>query len=306
MGSYLDVLRDRAREHRAQAARRAAGERVDTFLPTGFRDWDRNGGIKLGCLSIVAGDTGEGKSHVKRALTGAVARAGYPVLVLDFEDPARDTADREFADATGIPAHVLGAGEYPESDLDRLDAAVAEAEEWAGRIDYHPELLRVRDAVDLVRGSNARLVVLDYVQAMNADEGKSMERTLADLAWDLSEWSKANDAAVVALSQVKSDVAERGQAWFSRYQGEGWQKAIRGYRPGPGKSDLAWCGALGERCKDLSYIHRPGRWARALGWRDVKDDTMEIIKAKVSFGREGTIRLGFDGEHSRLFDLPGR
>jgi replicative DNA helicase len=226
------------------------------------------------------------------------------VLVLDFEDPARDTADREFADATGIPAHALGAGDYDPSALERIDAAVRDAEDWAGRVDYHPELLCPSDALSLIHSSGAKLVILDYAQAMNADHGKTMERTLADFAWDLSSWSKANDAAAVVLSQVKSDVAERGQSWFARYSGEGWQKAVRGTRPGPGKADLAWCGALGERAKDLSYLWRPGRWARAFGYRDVKDDTLEIIKAKVSFGREGTIRLRFDGEHSRLSDFP--
>lgn len=138
---------------------------------------------------------------------------------------------------------------------------------------------------------------------MNADEGKTLERTLADLAWGLSSWAKKHDAAVVVLSQVKSDVGERGQSWYARYQGEGWQKAVLGTRPGPSKADLAWCGALGERAKDLSYIWRPGRWARAFGYKEVKDDRLHIIKAKVSFGREGTIVLGFNGELSKLYDL---
>lgn len=306
-GTYYDVLDRRRREHREMREAVKRGERVRAFIPTGFKEWDRNGGTRLGSLTVIAGDTGEGKSQVKRRLMRAAAEAGYRALVLDFEDDEGDTADREFADATGVAAHDIGALKYDDDELERMDTAVEEAASWALLIDYRPELMRAEDITEALGDHD--IVFIDYLQAIPAAAGKTLERTLADLAWDLNVWAKGDPErgipkrAVVAFSQIKSDVEERGQAWYARNSSLGYPQAFRGFIPGPGKGDLSWCGAIGERARDLTYLHRPGRRPRLMGIPGVKDDRLLIIKAKVNFGREGRMELGWDGERARIHDL---
>ena len=100
---------------------------------------------------------------------------------------------------------------------------------------------------------------------------------------------------MVMFSQTRGKIEERGHSRFSR------DGTINGFRPGPGKEDLAWATAMGERAKVLMYLFRPGRWARACGLNE-KDDKLELIFAKVNFGVEGTIVTQWDGAKSVISD----
>lgn len=274
----------------------AAGGEVLTQLDTGLRDLDANGGLDLGVLTLIAGETGEGKSVVKLHLARAVASLGHKVISLDFEDPAHKTAQRDLARATGIPAFRLSRLQFPESDNARILAAAAETESWGSRLLHYSGLLTARQVrAVLAAHPDARLVLVDYMQALPGREG--LEREIADLAWDLNEDAQKNKRAVVMFSQVTRKVQERGAAIFAR------TGKIDGYRPGPGKDDIAWATAAGERAKAFWFIYRPGRWAQKMGLAEPRDDRMEIIVAKANWALEGTVEVGWDGARASLFDL---
>jgi replicative DNA helicase len=300
MPSWDKVMANRLAQLKDLHSRRAAGERILLSIPVGLRDLDRNGGIETEILTTIAGPTGEGKSVVKSHLARAAAQSELEVLVLDFEDPAKKTADREYAGLIGLNASKIGRLDLDEDDLKGMEAGLKEVTPWAKRIHHEAGLMtaaQVREALGDHPGVS--LVLVDYFQAVPDEGNTPRERLLADLAWDFNMDAQERKRAVAVFSQTVAEIEGRGQARFAR------DGTIEGFRPGPGKSDLAWARAIGERSKALWYLFRPGRWARAMRIKDAKDDRMEIIVAKANFGTEGTVTVGWNGGESRLYDLKG-
>ncbi len=273
----------------------ASGGTVMTQLDTGLRDLDANGGLDIGVLTLVAAETGEGKSVFKLHLAREAARRGLKVISLDFEDPANKTAQRDIAASTGIPTFRLSRLQFSEDDNERILAAAAETEQWGDKLLHYAGLLTAQQVREVLRcHPDAKLVLVDYMQALPGREG--LEREIADLAWDLNEDAQENKRAVVLFSQVNRKVQERGTSVFAR------TGTIDGFRPGPGKDDIAWATAAAERAKAFMFLFRPGRWGMKMGL-PVRDDTMEIIVAKANWGLEGPVTVGWDGGQARLYDL---
>lgn len=284
----------RLAEHREAAAARARGDKPKNFISTGIRSWDRNGGLETGFLTLIGAPTGEGKSALMLHLLKTAARSGVKCLALSFEDPPGKTADRVFSQSTGESGHVLGRMDYDSSLLVRMQTALDECAEWAENIDFQAGLVTAEQAMQVVKASDAMLIIVDYAQAFPDDEG-TRERMLAKLSWDLSELAQRRSAAVILFSQIKREVEERGKSIYDK------TGKIDGYRPGPGTGDIGWSAAMGQRAKVVIYLFRPGRWARAHGM-DAKDNKMELIFAKVSFGVEGCLTVDWNGPTASISD----
>lgn len=293
--TFAAIVSEEAHRLVDDKARADRGEDVLLQIPTGLRDLDENGGLELEVVTCIAGPTGEGKSALKLQLARAAASADHEVVSLDFEDPASKTAQRELAGETGIPAFRLGRLGFGAEDSPRILAAAAGVEAWGSRVRTHAGLLnadQVRESLDMF--PDAKLILVDYAQALPG-RGGSLEREIADLAWDLSEDAQRRRRSVVIFSQTIPQIEERGSRRFER------DGSIEGYRPGPGKMYIAWARALGERAKAVWYLFRPGRWGRKHGLQ-MKDNTLDIIVDKANFAKEGTTTVGWAG--GRLYDLP--
>jgi replicative DNA helicase len=303
--SYGQVVRERVDQLTDLRVRVEMGEDVRLFIPTGLAAWDRNGGLERGVLTVIGGSSGEGKSFLKLHLASSAARAGFKVLILDFEDPAAKTADRTLSMLTGINSREIGMLRFPTEDVRRLQDAADEAQEWGDRIVHVEGLLTVQQVRDLLTAhDDAELVLLDYFQGLPEESGENYERTLANLAWDLNKDAQDNGRGVVAFSQLIDDVEVRGDSRAEWSVRKGAQSVdLSGYRPGPGRKDLGRCRALGERCKQLWYFWRPGRHARKWGVPGAKDNLIELVGDKVNFAGEGRFRVGFDPATARLYDL---
>jgi replicative DNA helicase len=310
--SFDEVLEERVEELSRMRARKAAGEDVRLFVPTGLAPLDRNGGLERGVLTVIGAATGEGKSITKLELMRGAASAGLRVLALDFEDPAKKTADRALAGPTGLNSRKLGLLDFDEQAEEQLRAALKQERSWARRVSHAAGLLtRTEVMAALEEYPECELVMLDYAQALPQGEDPTLERAIAQLGWDLNQAAQqlhpkrgGRDMAVLVYSQVVAEVENRGARVYERsVQRDPENADLTGYRPGPGAGDLAWSKALGQRAKCVIYLHRPGRWARKHGV-NAKDDRMEFIVAKSNFSNEGTVTLGFDGPTARLFELP--
>lgn len=294
---FSEVVSSEAKSLIDSKARMDRGEQVLLQIPTGLRDLDLNGGLELGVLTVIAAPTGEGKSALKLHLARSAARAGLSVVSLDFEDPAAKTAHRSIAGESGLAAFKLGRLAFTEEDGARIMASAISIEPWGRLVDTYAGLLtaaQVRQALD--QFPDAKLVMVDYAQALPG-LGGSLEREIAELAWDLGADAQKRGRAIVVFSQTIPQIEERGARRFER------DGSIEGYRPGPGKSYISWARALAERAKAVWYLFRPGRWGRKHGL-DMKDDRMDIIVDKANFGLEGVTTVGWDGAASRLYDLP--
>lgn len=298
--SYAEVTAEEVESLIRDRGKKERGEDVLVQLPTGLRDLDRNGGLELDVSTVIAGPTGEGKSALKLHLIRSIASAGHEVVVLDFEDPTRKTVHRSLAESTGIGSHKIGRLAFEMEDEKRLRAACASIGEWGSRVRHHAGLVtadQVRETCK--RYPNARALFVDYAQALPGRNG-NLEREIADISWDLGEDAQRNHRSNVIFSQTIAAIEERGARRFER------DGTIEGYRPGPGKSYIAWARALGERAKAVWYLFRPGRWAKKHGIAGATDNIMEIIVDKSNFSMEGTVRVSWDGARAALSDLPER
>lgn len=297
--NYAEHARARLGELRRQLDDKAAGRDPGAGIPTGLRELDRRGGVKRGVLTLVGANTGEGKDIFALQLMTAAAKSGYPTEVISMEDPPERTVDRSFSTITGLNNAALYALAVDEKEMVRVALAAAEIDEWGELIEYHDGLMDAKDAVGVLDASTAELRIFNYLQALPGE----LERTIADVCWNLNAIAQRDNCAMVAFSQVNTvKVEERGLRILERSMGRDKSSPdVSGFRPF-GASDLAWCSAAGQRAKDLKFLFRANRYLKRAGI-NVKDDRMEISSVKSNFGAEGRVVVGFDGKTARLFDL---
>lgn len=302
MATLAEVVNERLAEIKDQLARRARGEAVHPFIPTGLPSWDRNGGIHRGILTVIGAATGEGKSIVKLQLAKGAAQSGFRVLMLDFEDPRAKTADRALSGVTGINNRLLGLLEIEDLDVRRLEAASREISTWGMRVDYRLGLLDSAATIAAISDSDADLVLVDYAQAFPEDDDSTMERTIARFAWSANELAQRKNCGLVVFSQIIREVEQRGYRIFERARFRDPEKVdVSGFCP-TGTADIAWAKSLGERSKELGYIWRENRIARKLGAR-VQDNRLRLVWGKVNFGEERDLVFHFDGPTATIRDV---
>ena len=307
--TWAEVIADRATKLEELCIQRDMGILPDLYIPTGLRQWDSNGGITRSVLTALGGVDGQGKSILKKHLATAAAKAGLKVCIVDFEDPEEKTADRELAALTKIDSRHIGLLKFDTDAMGLIFDAVEETRKWGSNIRYHGGLV---DAAEIMRALTALvdegwtpdLVLLDYAQALPEAENTTLERTIAQLAWDANVYAQATRCGFVVFSQVKPEVSGRGHATFfaaKKRDPDSWD--VSGFCPGPGTQDLAWSSAFGQRARAVGYLFRPGFYEKQLGKPDSYDNRLIIRWAKANFGNSGIIELGFDGPTGRIFDL---
>lgn len=301
MSTLADAINERLKEIKRGLEAKERGEAIHPSIPTGLRSWDKNGGILRGILTVLGAATGEGKSIVKLQLARGAASTGHRVLCLDFEDPAGKTADRAFSHVTGINSRLLGLLDVDSFDYKRLEAAAEEIRGWAGQVQFETGLVSVSVALKRMREFDGDLILVDYAQAFPEDEGSTMERTIANFAWEANKLAQDKNCAVVVFSQITREVEARGYRMYEQAKRKDPDKIdVSGFCPG-GLSDISWAKSLGERAKELGYIWRENRIARKLG-ANVKDNRMRIVWGKVNFGDEKDMVFEFDGATATIRD----
>lgn len=304
-------LADRAAELDTQYALAALGDPPVTHCPTGLARLDNAGLLELGVCTVVLGHEGDGKSALGLQFVRGAASAGYDVQAYWPEDPRRFVADRVLAQDIGESAQSLRRLRVKDAGA-RVGAAVAEAG-WAERVTVDDRRLDSMGLVEAIRErwtAGTRLVLVDYAQVMGgeADE-KSVERVITRLVWNLNELAKERNAAVVLLSQVRTDVKERGRrlfdSWQYRNQGKRpTEQAVEGYRPMAG--DGQWApAALGQKARAVLSWFRPRFWLKQHGV-SVDDDLAEALIIKSNYGPAAeAMRLTWHGPTTRITDPKG-
>lgn len=301
--TYADIVKSRLAQIKEQRSMIERGEDPRAIIPSGLRKFDKIAGIERSILTVIGAPTGEGKSIFKLHVAMNAARLGFKVLLLDFEDPGERTADRTLSTLTNLDNAKIMSLELSDVEMKQLITATKDAAVWGQNIEFHQGLVTAQEALDIVKSSDADLKQVDYAQAFPEEEGSSMERTLAKFAWEMNKDAQEKQCANIIYSQLKSSVEERGLRMYERNKNRDPEAPafIDGFRPfGPG--DLAWAATLGQRAKGLGYLFRPNRYRRRFG-DNVKDNVMELIWPKKNFGKEGSITVGFDGAHAKLFNL---
>lgn len=268
-------------EVRAEADRRAeAGEMVG--VQTGSTKLDEMTlGIPREGLSVLGARSSHGKTTyaVNLALSALEARESTRIVLYSLEMSRQAITDTLSAKLSGIP--LLAIRDW--KNLNAMDRArVIEAQGYlakfnsrfffADRISTIGEL--VADARKRHQEVGLGLIVVDYLQLVEGLDEETRERTVNQIAWQLSELSKDLKSATLALSQVTVNADQRKDGRLSI-------------------DDLRDSKAIGHHARLVLLMSRP--WQSNKARTDVFPCHTLLQVEKQSQGPTGDIALHFDG-----------
>lgn len=264
-------------------------------LESGFTKLDKmTSGWQNSDLIIIAARPAMGKTAFVLSMAKNIA-VDYrnPVALFSLEMSNVQLVNRLIANVCEIPSEKIKSGQLANYEWQQLDYKLKNLMDAPLYVDDTPSLsvfeLRTK-ARRLVREHGVRIIIIDYLQLMNAsgmafgsrqEEVSTISRSLKGLAKELS-------IPIIALSQLNRGVESR--------------EGIDGKRPQ--LSDLRESGAIEQDADMVCFIHRPEYYKiyKDQHGNDLKG-LAEIIIAKHRNGAVGDVRLRFIGEYARFANI---
>jgi replicative DNA helicase len=147
----------------------------------------------------------------------------------------------------------------------------------------------------LVRDFGVQIIIIDYLQLMNASgmSYNSRQEEVSTISRSLKGLAKELNIPIIALSQLNRSVEQRSSSNPDNPDSKR-----------PQLSDLRESGAIEQDADMVCFIHRPEYYKiyKDQHGNDTKG-IAEIIIAKHRNGAVGDVRLRFRSEHARFLNL---
>ncbi|MBQ9498930.1 MAG: replicative DNA helicase [Bacteroidales bacterium] len=280
----------------------AAAGRPDGLsgLQSGFPELDKiTAGWQNSDLIIIAARPAMGKTAFMLSMAKNMAvNMKYPVAFFSLEMSNLQLVNRLIANTCEIPSNKIRTGQLADYEWQQLDYKLKDLLDAPLYVDDTPSLsvfeLRTK-ARRLVREHGVKIIIIDYLQLMNAsgmtfynrqEEVSTISRSLKGLAKELN-------IPIIALSQLNRSVENRGD------------KAATGVDSRrPQLSDLRESGAIEQDADMVCFIHRPEYYKI---YTDEQGNDLrgiaQIIIAKHRNGAIADVNLRFIGEYTRFQNL---
>jgi replicative DNA helicase len=218
-------------------------------------------------------------------------RGGKTVAVFSLEMPATQLVLRMLCSEARVDMNRVRSGQLNERDFERLVNAADRLHQAPVFIDDVPDLnvieLRSR-ARRLMAERDLQLIVIDYLQLMNGNPGRSggggsdgnRQQEIATISRSLKSLARELNIPVLVLSQLSRQVESRPN-----------------HRPM--LSDLRESGAIEQDADLVAFIYRDEYYNK----ESEKQGIAEIIVGKQRNGPVGTVELQFHSQHVRFNDL---
>lgn len=254
-------------------------------LASGFKDFDElTSGLQDGDLVVLAGRPSMGKSAMATNIAEFVAlKTKRAVGLFSMEMPASQLFLRMVSSTARIDSQALRSGNLSEEQWPRFTGAVTVLSDAPLHIDetgsLSPSELTSR-ARRLHREHGLGLVVVDYLQLMQVPGTRENRATeISEISRSLKSLAKELNVPVIALSQLNRALEQRSDKR-------------------PMMADLRESGAIEQDADLIGFIYRDEYYNK-----DSADKGLaELIIAKQRNGPTGTIKLVFDGRHTRFND----
>ena len=287
--TQIDPVIKEAYEMLQKAAARTDGM---SGIPSGFHALDKmTSGWQNSALVILAARPAMGKTAFALSMAKNIAvDQKIPVAVFSLEMANVQLVNRLIVNVCEIKGETLKSGQLKPFEWNQLDFRIKQLTGTPLYLDDTPSLsvfeLRTK-ARRLVREHGVKIIMIDYLQLMNAsgmgfgsrqEEVSTISRSLKGLAKELN-------IPILALSQLNRGVENR----------EGGDKR-------PQLSDLRESGAIEQDADMVLFIHRPEYYKIYQDpetGRDLRGKA-EIIVAKHRNGAVGNVLLSFRGEYARF------
>ena len=291
--TQIDPVVHKAYEILQKAAANSGGL---TGIPSGLDDLDAvTSGWQRSDLVIIAGRPAMGKTSYALSVAKYIA-VDYriPIAFFSLEMSNVQLVNRLISNVCEIPGNKILNGQLTEEEWARLDQNIRKLEGAPLYIDDTPGLsvfeLRTK-ARRLVKEKNVQIIMIDYLQLMNATGMRfgSRQEEVSTISRSLKGLAKELDIPILALSQLNRSVESRG---------DGDTKGIDSKRPQ--LSDLRESGAIEQDADMVQFVHRPEYYhIYEDNGRDLRG-MAQIIIAKHRKGATKDVLLAFKGEFTRF------
>jgi replicative DNA helicase len=264
-------------------------------IPTGFIDLDRiTGGFQRSDLIILAARPSMGKTSLALNIAEHVAippavRRGDPeahggtVGVFSIEMSKSQLAARMLATESAVDSSRLRQGRLSESDWRKITHAIGILGDAPIYIDDTPgiSIAELRSKARRLHADRPLdLVVVDYLQLINASGSDNRVQEVSEISRSLKALARELDVPVLALSQLSRAVESRSPKI-------------------PQLSDLRESGSIEQDADLVLFIYREDFYDR----ESEKKGIAELHVAKHRNGPTGQINLLFMDRTTRFVDL---
>ena len=266
-----------------------------TGVPTGYDKLDdMTAGWQPSDLVIIAGRPAMGKTAFALSLAKNIAvDHQVPIGFFSLEMSNVQLSNRLISNVCEISGQKIQNGQLAKDEWERLDRNLRKLEGKPIYLDDTPGLsifeLRSK-ARRLVREKDVKIIMIDYLQLMNASGMRfgNRQEEVSTISRSLKSLAKELNIPILALSQVNRGVENR--------------EGNEGKRPQ--LSDLRESGAIEQDADMVIFVHRPEyyRLFEDEKGRDLRGKA-EIIIAKHRKGSTGTVTLRFEGDYTRFSNL---
>ena len=278
----------------AYALLQKAAARTDGLsgLESGFRGLDKmTSGWQNSDLIIIAARPAMGKTAFVLSMARNIAvNNRVPVAMFSLEMSNVQLVNRLIVNVCEIPGEKIKSGQLAPYEWGQLDYKLKDLIDAPLYVDDTPSLsvfeLRTK-ARRLVREHGVKIIIIDYLQLMNASGMSygSRQEEVSTISRSLKGLAKELNIPIIALSQLNRGVEQR--------------EGNEGKRPQ--LSDLRESGAIEQDADMVCFIHRPEYYKI---YQDEKGRDLrgmaEIIIAKHRNGAVGDVLLRFRGEFARF------
>jgi replicative DNA helicase len=263
-----------------------------TGVSTGYYKLDDiTSGWQASDLVIIAGRPAMGKTSFALSMAKNIAAdLRVPMAFFSLEMSNVQLVNRLISNACEIQGSKILNGQLQRDEWERLDKRINNLLGAPLYIDDTPGLSvfeLTTKARRLVREHDIKLIMIDYLQLMNANGMRfsSRQEEVSTISRSLKSLAKDLNIPILALSQLNRGVESR--------------EGLEGKRPQ--LSDLRESGAIEQDADMVIFVHRPEYYHiyQDDNGRDLRG-MAQIIIAKHRKGATGDVLLTFRGEYTRF------
>ena len=260
-------------------------------LESGYTDIDKiTSGWQKSDLVIIAARPAMGKTAFVLSMAKNMAvNLNTPIAVFSLEMSNIQLVNRLICNVCEIEGEKIKSGTLTNPEWDKLNSRIKSLFSAPLYIDDSANLsifeLRTK-ARRLVREHNVQMIIIDYLQLMNASGMKfgSREQEVSMISRSLKQLAKELNIPIIALSQLNRSVENRTDGKI------------------PQLSDLRESGAIEQDADIVCFIHRPEYYLKTD--RDAQGNNIrglaQFIIAKHRSGAVGDVKLRFRNQFARF------
>lgn len=259
-------------------------------LQTGYRELDKiTSGWQNSDLIIIAARPAMGKTAFVLSMAKNMAvDYNVPIAIFTLEMSNVQLIKRLISNVASLEGEKIKSGRLSPEEEDRLNSRIRTIYGAPLYLDETPGLsiseLRTK-ARRLVREKGVKMIMIDYLQLMNATGLKlgSREQEVSTISRSLKALAKELDIPIIALSQLNRSTENREDKR-------------------PVLSDLRESGAIEQDADIVCFIHRPEYYTKAVvdGEGNNIKGLAYLIVAKHRSGAVGDVKLHFVSKYAKF------